>query len=51
MCPVLSVPVNGISPMMHFTSVDLPSPFLPTKATFSPRLMLRFTSESTVCSP
>ena len=29
--------------MIHFTRVDLPSPFLPTKATFSPRLMVKVT--------
>ena len=28
---------HHVAQKIHFTSVDLPSPFLPTKATFSPR--------------
>ena len=33
--------------MIHFTNVDLPSPFFPTNATFSPLLIVRFTSWKT----
>ena len=35
---------SAISPMIHFTKVDLPSPFFPTKATLSPRLIVKVTS-------
>ena len=43
LCPILRLPVKGISPMIHLTSVDLPSPFFPTNATFSPLLIVRVT--------
>ena len=42
---------HHLTPMMHFTSVDLPSPFLPTKATLSPRSMVRLAFLNTMWSP
>ena len=45
--PSVSVPSCSISFMIHFTSVDLPSPFFPTKATLSPRSTVRFALRNT----
>ena len=47
LCPIFRLPSKGISFMIHFTRVDFPSPFLPTKATFSPRLMVMSTFSNT----
>ncbi|OAV72320.1 hypothetical protein Barb7_03129 [Bacteroidales bacterium Barb7] len=51
LCPSCSLPVKPISSMMHFTSVDFPSPFFPTKATLSLRLMVKVTCPNIRCSP
>ena len=51
LCPIVRVPSCSISFMMHFTNVDFPSPFLPTKATLSPRSMVRLAFLKTTWSP